>query len=337
MLDSATFQAWTPRISVQGQASSETFVYLSATRGFKSGGFNPTATQPGRALGPESAWSYEAGLKRTTTGGRVRANAAAFYTDYRDLQVQTFIRPAVLDISNAASATIRGIEVELAADTGRGVQLAGHISWLDATYDRYVAVGPAGVTRNAAGNQLNNAPEWSGSGSAVYEFAAGRSGTATLRGDVSWQSRVFFTPFNDAIETQPAYRARAPAGGLRAAKPPMGDGRLRAQRGQHGVHHRHRQRPAPRVHGSSRRPAPVGDAVHATSLTHRVSSQRSGPGPFSGLAQNLFKQQIGIGSPNRSKDPRRARTPPRLECPGVIDARRRSPRSGRRLSPRDGR
>ena len=26
-----------------------------------------------------------------------------------------------------------------------------------------------------------------------------------MRGDVSWQSRVFFTPFNDRIETQEAY------------------------------------------------------------------------------------------------------------------------------------
>ena len=26
-----------------------------------------------------------------------------------------------------------------------------------------------------------------------------------MRGDVSWQSRVFFTPVNDTIETQPAY------------------------------------------------------------------------------------------------------------------------------------
>ena len=61
------------------------------------------------------------------------------------------------------------------------------------------------MTRAAEGNRLNNAPEWSGSGSAVYEFAIGRAGTASVRGDVSWQSRVFFTPFNDAIETQKAY------------------------------------------------------------------------------------------------------------------------------------
>ena len=55
------------------------------------------------------------------------------------------------------------------------------------------------------GNRLNNAPEWSGAGSAVYEFPTRRAGTASLRGDLSWQSQVFFTPVNDAIETQRAY------------------------------------------------------------------------------------------------------------------------------------
>ena len=165
----------------------------------------PHRNEPGLAFSPEFAWSYEGGLKRTVAGGRVRVNTAVFYNDYQDLQVQSFIRPGVLDISNAGSATIRGIEVEAAAAAGRGVQLAGHVSWLDATYDRYLAFVPGGATRDAAGNRLNNAPEWSGSGSAVYELATGRAGTASVRGDVSWQSRVFFTPVNDAIETQRAY------------------------------------------------------------------------------------------------------------------------------------
>jgi iron complex outermembrane recepter protein len=205
VVDEATYHAWTPRIGIQSQASGSTFVYASATRGFKSGGFNPATMQPGLAFGPEFAWSYEAGLKQATGGGRVRVNAAAYYSDYRDLQVQTFIRTAVPVISNAAAAAIRGVEVEVAAAPGRCAQFAGNLSWLDTSYSRYIAVAPGPVTRNAAGNRLNNAPEWSGSGSAVCAFGAGRSLTATLRGDVSWQSRVFFTPFNDAIETQPAY------------------------------------------------------------------------------------------------------------------------------------
>ena len=109
------------------------------------------------------------------------------------------------NISNAASAGITGVEVEAAASAWRGVQLAGSVSWLDATYDRYLAVGPGGVTGDAAGHRLNNAPEWSGSGSAAYEFATGRAGFASVRCDVSGQSRVFFTPFNTAIETQAPY------------------------------------------------------------------------------------------------------------------------------------
>jgi iron complex outermembrane receptor protein len=204
-VDRASYDAWTPKGSIEVQASRNTFVYFSATRGFKSGGFNITAQEPGKAFSPEFAWSYEGGLKRTMAGGRVHANTAAFYNAYQDLQVQSFVRPAVIDISNAGAATIKGVEVEVAAAAGRGVQLAGNVSWLEATYDRYVATVPGGTTFDAAGNRLNNAPEWSGSGSAVYEFATGGIGTASVRGDVSWQSRVFFTPLNDAIETQRSY------------------------------------------------------------------------------------------------------------------------------------
>jgi iron complex outermembrane receptor protein len=131
------------------------------------------------------------GAARTTTG--------------RALSQATFVQTGVVLVTNAASATIKGVEVEAAAPVGRGLQLAGSVSWLDATYDRYEAVGPGDVRGDAAGHRLNNAPEWSGSGSAVYELALGRSGTASLRGDVSWQGGVFFSPFNTAIEAQRGY------------------------------------------------------------------------------------------------------------------------------------
>ena len=203
-VDRASYDAWTPKVSIQGRATPDTFFYISAARGFKSGGFNPSWPAPGRSYSPEFAWSFESGLKRSMAGGRVRGNTAVFFGDYKDLQVQSFIRPGLLDISNAASANVRGVEVEAAAAAGR-LQFAGSLSWLDATYDGYDAAGAGGVIRNATGNRLNNAPEWSGSVSAFYEFAAGRSGTASVRGDVSWQSRVFFTPFNDDIETQKPY------------------------------------------------------------------------------------------------------------------------------------
>jgi iron complex outermembrane recepter protein len=204
-VDNVTSKAWTPKGSIEIQVSHGTFVYASATRGFKSGGFNTTARKPGQTFSPEFAWSYEGGLKRTMANGRVRANTAVFHTDYRDLQVLSFSAPGVFEIGNAGSATINGIELEATAAAGRGVQLSGNVSWLDATYDRYLARVSSAATLDAAGKRLTNAPEWSGSASAVYEFATGLAGTASVRGDLSWQGRVFFTPENTAIEAQRAY------------------------------------------------------------------------------------------------------------------------------------
>ena len=144
--DAASFDAWTPKVSVQVQAAPDTFMYLSATRGFKSGGFNPTANRPGLAYAPEFVWSYEGGLKRTMAGGRVRVNAAAFYSDYQDLQVQTLIQTGVFHVSTG-SATIKGLEVETVAAAGRGLQVTGQFSWLDATFDRFLAVIPGTAYR----------------------------------------------------------------------------------------------------------------------------------------------------------------------------------------------
>jgi iron complex outermembrane receptor protein len=83
---------------------------------------------------------------------------------------------------------------------GGGLQFQGTLSWLDAVYGPYVS-----VEGDATGNRLRDAPEWSGSGSAIYEFQPAAIGKVSVRGDVSWQSRVFFSPFNDAVQSQAAY------------------------------------------------------------------------------------------------------------------------------------
>jgi iron complex outermembrane receptor protein len=202
--DSMSNSAWTPRVGVEMKMFDGALAYLSATRGFKSGGFNLSSTIPGRGFAPEFAWSYEAGWKGTVMGGRSRLELAAFLTDYTNLQVQTSLGQGIFDIRNAAAATIRGVEAENTTRLGHGLEAGGHVTWLDARYDQYIAVNNLNVTGNVAGNRLNNAPEWSGRVWAAWSGTVG-SRRLSIAGDASAQSTVFFTPFNDSIQFQAPY------------------------------------------------------------------------------------------------------------------------------------
>ena len=119
--------------------------------------------------------------------------------------MQTLVLPGIFFVSTGA-ATIKGVEVEAVAAASRRLQLTGQFAWLDATFDRFLAVRPGTTVEiDVPGNRLTYVPTWAGSGSAVYQIPIGHAGTTSLRGDVSWQDRVFFTAFNDEVESQGAY------------------------------------------------------------------------------------------------------------------------------------
>ncbi len=203
--DAIEHAAWMPKFALDFRPREGLLAYISATRGFKSGGFNFTSTVAGRGYAPEWVWSYEGGVKTRLPSGRATINLAGFQMDYSDLQVQTALSPGVIDISNAAEATIRGVEVESTTQLGPAWMAGGHFAWLDATYDRYIAVGVGGITGEVAGRRLNNAPEWSGRLWLQWNGDIGGAGRVSMRADSTWQSAVFFTPFNDAIQWQRPY------------------------------------------------------------------------------------------------------------------------------------
>ncbi len=203
--DSMTHRAWTPKIGLALTLPNGALSYVSATRGFKSGGFNPSSRAQGRGYAPEWAWSYEVGLKSTLMAGRSRFGMSAFVMDYTNLQVQTPVGIGVFDIRNAAEATIRGVEVETTSRLGRGIEVGGHATWLDATYDGNIAVANDGAIGDVAGNRLNNAPAWAGRLWIAWSGDAGGSRRVSIAADAAAQSTVFYTPFNDGIQRQGPY------------------------------------------------------------------------------------------------------------------------------------
>ena len=203
--DSIAHSAWTPKLGFDVKLPNGALAYVSATRGFKSGGFNLSSPEAGRGYAPEWAWSYEGGWKGTLMSGRSRFSTSAFVMDYTNLQVQTPIGIGVLDIRNAAAATIRGVEVEGTSLIGRGIEAGGHLAWLDAVYNKYIAVAVEGFTGDVSGNRLNNAPEWAGRLWIQWTGNIGHSRRLSISAESTAQSTVFYTPFNDSIQKQSPY------------------------------------------------------------------------------------------------------------------------------------
>ncbi len=209
-----TFNAFTPRVVLNYEASEDVNLYASATRGFKSGGFNLLAIQPG--FDPEKLWSFEGGVKTSFADRRGSLNASLFYTDYKNVQVQQIVNLQSV-LTNAAAATIKGAEVELAYRAPTGFEAGATLAYLDATYDQFCTGDPtqptapidAGCTAanpiDLADNRFPRAPKWTLSGMLGYTFDLGMSGSVALRGDLRYQSLTYFTQFNRPLISQEGY------------------------------------------------------------------------------------------------------------------------------------
>jgi iron complex outermembrane receptor protein len=180
-------------------------LYATASRGYRSGG-GLVGNFPG-TYDPEYIWNYELGLKSTFADGRVQFNAAAFWSDYSDIQV--FIQDiAGSRIENAAAATIKGIEIDAVAKPTDELTFNLGFSWLDATYDEYLTAGsraeePPGL-RQLGGNRLNRTPEFTVALGAQYDWPLG-AGILSARADFLWQDEVFFRAQNLPQDRQEAY------------------------------------------------------------------------------------------------------------------------------------
>ena len=218
-------KSWTdvsPRAVLSYTPNDETLIYGSITKGFKSGGWNFSDGSP--AFEPEEVVSLELGFKTDLAGGRVRLNGSLFSYDYTDLQISTFLNGLTI-VTNATDASVWGAEVELTALLSEAFVLSANLGYLSAEFDRFQGAfgrcpadatpaelaGPcmgaaAGEIRaiELGGNTLQNAPEFKANVHGTYTIALAGGGQVTLFGQVSHQSELFHTQFNDPVTSQDA-------------------------------------------------------------------------------------------------------------------------------------
>jgi len=205
---SARYTAPTPKFGVQYSLTDDLMLYASATRGFKSGGYNFSANSAATAgFQPEKVWSYEVGAKSEWLDHRLRVNLTGFYYDYSDLQVQILLAPGSLSIKNAANAKNKGVELEIAATPVKGLELTANLAALDAKYSSFPdAPAPRGAgTVDATGNYLIQAPRYTGNVAAQYSVPVRNGDSTFLRAEYSYIGQQFFEPTNSVNQMQAGY------------------------------------------------------------------------------------------------------------------------------------
>lgn len=195
---SETFKDLSWRAALSFQATDDLLLYASSSKGYNSGGFaggsssDPAQLQPFRS---EKLYAYEAGFKSDLLGRALRFNAAAFYYDYRDLQVFVFDTSGVLPVQrklNAGNAELYGAEVELQAQPSRNFNAFVNASFLHARYKDFTAL----AADDYSGNKLVNAPEIAISAGFLLSQPLPGDSALRLRVDGSLQSEIFLTPDN---------------------------------------------------------------------------------------------------------------------------------------------
>jgi iron complex outermembrane receptor protein len=206
-LGSARFNKFTWRLALDHQINKDLLVYASINTGFKAGLYNLSSpTDP--PVRPESLTAYEAGIKSTLLDSRLQINAAGYYYDYKDLQVSSSVVINGTPLSrelNAATATIKGFDVDVRAVPVEGFNLTAGLAYTHARYTDFpnaitnipdptgVVIGgrPKLVVFNAAGNSLLKAPDWTFNLGGDYTASVG-AGSIMLAANVSYMSEFYW-------------------------------------------------------------------------------------------------------------------------------------------------
>jgi len=195
---------------VRGEAdlSDDVLAYASVSTGFKSGGLS----DGGRRHRPEELTSYEVGAKTVLFDGALTLNGAAFYMDYKDLQVSAVERlpsgQQQLVTSNAAAATIKGVEVEFAWRLSEHDRLTGFASWLDAKYDEFLTIDTTYFDANnlantvdLSGQRLRHAPRFSFTAVYEHDFVLANGGRIVPRVQFHYEGDTVISPFSKVYPT----------------------------------------------------------------------------------------------------------------------------------------
>ena len=167
------FNQITPKFALQYQDErNNNSYYFSVTRGYKAGGFNQTfQKEEETSFGPEYNWNYELGGKVHLLKDKLYAEAALYYIDWRQQQVNQTVPGVGNVIHNAGHSSSKGFELALNSSPLKNLNIAISYGY---TYAKFIEYQKS-AKLNYSGNMLPMVPRNTLSCSASYTLYPSRT------------------------------------------------------------------------------------------------------------------------------------------------------------------
>ncbi|KAA1192874.1 TonB-dependent receptor [Pseudohalioglobus sediminis] len=194
--DSEDWSEPTWRLTTSYDFSDDLYSYFTYSRGFKSGGYNdqtgtggnPIEPIQARPVDPETADSFELGMRSEWLDNSLRVNLTGFYVTYDDSQQQLLaeieadrdgdgVNESVFQETrffNAAEINVYGLEFESTWLATDNFTIQGSVGWLEAEFDEFQADTnfDGTIDTDLSNNDVARAPEWTWNVDFLYDHDA---------------------------------------------------------------------------------------------------------------------------------------------------------------------
>lgn len=196
----ASYNSTNPRFNLSYKPNGDTTIFFNAAKGFRSGTIQTTAqtilaqatglTRATDTIAPDSLWSYELGGKFRLADGKLLVDIAAYYTDWKNIQIPFGTVGGLPAVVNGGDARIKGIDLGITWVTPlEGLSLTGIANINDAKFRNVNPALAAALPTAQNGSNLPNVPKGNFTLSANYSRRLSDAVKLNLYGAYAYRDR----------------------------------------------------------------------------------------------------------------------------------------------------
>ncbi len=139
---SENFIQFIPKGAIRYSLNKSSNIYTSVSKGYKSGGFNTNTSivlEEDRSFDAEQSWNYELGFKSSFIDNRLFVDAAVFYIDWKDQQIDVPVPGGRGNMKvNAGESVNKGVELFIKGLIAENLEATFGYGYTHAIFTDYV-------------------------------------------------------------------------------------------------------------------------------------------------------------------------------------------------------